>query len=192
MAFAAPLAIGASVAGGAVGAFGSLMSGQAQSAMYNYQGGVAQVNATLANQDATYAESVGGVEEVNAGLKGRQQFGATRAGIGAGNVSTTTGSGGDVLKSETEITQQNEATIASNTAKRAYGFQVKAAEDTAQGTAYDAAASTSETSGDIGAISSVIGGAGSVSSKWMQYGQSFGTPSSSYNPNEILNYGPGY
>src|SRR5580700_7700470 len=110
--------MGATAAGGVVGAIGSLFSGQAQANMYRYQSGVAQVNATLAKQDATYAESAGGVEEVNAGLRGRQQFGATRAGIGAGNVSTTTGSGANVLKSETEITQQNEATIAANTAKR--------------------------------------------------------------------------
>lgn len=181
----AAVGIGASVAGGATGAFGSLMSGQAQSNMYKYQAGVAQVNATLANQDATYAESAGGVEEVNAGLKGRQQFGATRAGIAAGNVSTTTGSGANVLKSETEITQQNEATIASNTAKRAYGFQVKAAEDTAQGTAYDAAASNSETAGDIGAISSVIGAAGSVASKWSQYSQSFPSSNANVNPDSV-------
>jgi hypothetical protein len=170
----AAVSIGTGVAGAAVSAGGGLFQGQAQSNMYKYQAGVAQVNSTLATQDANYARSVGGVEEVNAGLKGRAQFGGTRAGIAAGNVDTTTGSGANVLKSETEITQQNEATIAANSAKRAYGFDVKAAQDTAQVGAYDVSASTSETAGDINAISSVIGGAGSVASKWYQYGQSFG------------------
>jgi hypothetical protein len=77
-----------------------------------------------------------------------------------------------VLSSETAITQQNEAITRANAAKRAYGFNVAAAEDTAQAGAYKVAASTSEEAGELGAVSSIIGGAGSVSSKWLQASQS--------------------
>jgi hypothetical protein len=143
--------------------------------MYKYQAGVAQVNAAIAKQDSAYATEAGGVEATNAGMRTRAEVGATRAGMAAGNVDITRGSGARVVSSETAIGQENEATIRANTAKRAYGFDVKGAADTAQAGAFDVAASTSKTSGILGAVSSVIGGAGNVAAKWAQYGQSFGT-----------------
>lgn len=171
------LAIGSMVATGAgagVSAFGNLFSGKAQSNLYNYQAGIAQQNATLAKQDANYALATGGVEEEQAGMRSRAQIGATRAGFGASNVDVNTGSSGRVIASETEIGQENEGVVAANAAKRAYGFGTKAAMDTAQGNIYQTAASTSKTAGGIGALSSIVGGAGAVSSKWLQFGQSFG------------------
>jgi hypothetical protein len=65
--------------------------------------------------------------------------------------------------------------IRANAAKKAYGFEVGAAEDVAQAGAYTVAGETSVTAGDIGAVSSVLGAAGSVSSKWLQASQAFGS-----------------
>ena len=173
----ATIGIGSAAAGGLTGAIGSLFSGNAQAGMYNYQAGVAQVNATLASQDANYAIQSGDVEAGQSGLRTRAQVGATKTGIGAGNIDVNSGSASKVIASETEIGQQNQGIIQANAAKRAYGFNVTAAQDTAQAGAYQTAASTSQTSGEIGAISSIIGGAGSVSSKWLQSGQYFGSGS---------------
>jgi hypothetical protein len=170
----AAIGMGTAAAGGATGVIGSLFQGQAQSNMYKYQAGVAQVNAKVANQDAQYATEAGNVEATNSGLRTRAEVGTTRAGMAAGNVDINSGSGARVVSSETAIGQENEATIRANAAKRAYGFEVKAAGDTATAGAMDVAATTSIESGDIGAISSVIGAAGSVSSKWLQAGQVFG------------------
>lgn len=169
----AAISMGTAAAGGAAGAFGNLFKGEAESNMYNYQAGVARVNATVAAQDATYAREAGEVEAANTGMRTRAEVGSTRAGMAAGNVDINRGSGARVVASETAIGQQNEATVRANAAKRAYGFDVKAAEDVAQAGAYDAAATTSRESGDISAISSIIGAAGSVSSKWLQAGQVF-------------------
>lgn len=157
--------------GGIIGAMGSKYQGQAQANQFNYQAGVAQVNATVAKQDAAYAEAAGDVESQQAGMKGRAQTGATRVGFGAGNVSG--GSTNRVLASETELTQQNEATIRANSAKKAYGYDVKGAEDIAQAGADTVAAQTSLTSGNIGAISSIIGGATGVTSQYLKYQQYF-------------------
>ena len=171
MAFPAALAgvgMGASALGGVTGAIGSLFQGQAQANMYNYQAGVAQVNAQIAKQDATYATQGGEVEAQQSGMRTRAEVGATRAGFGAGNLAISSGSPSKVIASETEIGQQNEALIRANAAKRAYGFEVGAAGDIAQAGAYRAAAKTSLAAGDIGAVSSIIGGAGQVSSKWLQ------------------------
>lgn len=174
----AAIGMGASAAGGAVGAFGNLFQGGAQSNMYKYQAGVARVNATVAKQDADYAREAGEVEATNSGMRTRAEVGSTRAGMAAGNVDINTGSGARVVKSEIAIGQENQATLRANAAKRAYGFDVKAAGDTATAGALDIAATTSKESGDINAISTIIGAAGNVASKWMQYGQSFGSGSS--------------
>jgi hypothetical protein len=169
----AAISIGAGVAGGAIGAGGSLFQGQAQSNMYAYQAGVARVNAAVAKQDSNYAREVGDVEATNSGMRTRAEVGATRAGMAAGNVDINSGSGARVVASETAIGQENQATIRANAAKRAYGFDVKAAGDTATAGAMDVAATTSKEAGDIGAISSVIGSAGNVASKWLQASQVF-------------------
>ena len=196
MAMAAPgmaaLGIASSVAGGITGAIGAETTAGAQSNMYDYQAGVAKVNAAVATQDAAYARDAGGVQSQEAGLKGRAEQGSTRAGIAAGNVDINQGSGARVLKSETEITQQNEAVITGNAAKRAYSFDVKAAGDTATAGADYAASTTSLESGDINATASIIGSAGSVASKWGQFGQSFGTGTGSpggVNPDSLLGRG---
>ena len=170
----AGVGLGSTLAGGLASAFGSEYSGKAAAGMYNYQAGVADVNATLAKQDAVYAESAGEVEAQQSGMKTRTQVGQTRADFAAGNVNAGTGTAGKVIASETEIGQFEQAQIRQNAAYRAYGFNVKGAEDVAQAGAYRTAAATSTTAGDIGAVSSILGSVGSVSSKWAQAGQSFG------------------
>lgn len=171
----AMIGMGASAAGGIVGAIGANYSGQAQANMFNYQAGVAQANALLAKQDAAYATQAGEVSAQQSGMKTHYQVGETRAAFGAGNVAG--GSTGAVERSETEIGAQDQALIRANAAKRAFGFNVEAAKDTAQGTMYQTAAKTSRTAGDIGVLSSIIGGAGQVASKWLQYKQYFGDSS---------------
>lgn len=178
----ATIGIGSTAAGGITGAIGSLFSGSAQSAMYNYQAGVAQVNAQVAQQNANYATASGEVEAQQAGMRGRAVVGETKVGAGAGNIDISSGSMKNVVASETEVTQQNEGVIRANAAKRAYGFEVGAAEDTAQAGAYKIAAETSQTAGEIGAVSSILGAVGSVSSKWLQAGQVFPGSNPGVNP----------
>ena len=177
MAFAPAIAgvgMAASAAGGILGAAGSLFSGQAQSNMYNYQAGIAQMNAQVAQQNANYATEVGGIQAEDSGLKTRAEVGRTIAAQGAGNIDPNSGSAKLVRGSEIAIGQENQSVIRSDAAKRAYGFQVQGAEDTAQAGLYQMGASTAQTAGEIGAITSIIGGAGSVSSKWLQGSSSFG------------------
>lgn len=188
---AAGASTGANIAGSALSAFSSLYSGNAQSNLYNYQSGVAQVNAAIAKQDATYALGTGEVEAQQSGMRTRAQVGATKAGFGAGNIDVSSGSAKNVVASETEIGQANQATIRANAAKRAYGFNVTAAEDTAQAGVYSEAASTSRLSGELGAVSSIIGGVGQVSAKWMQASQSFGPTSGGDSDVTYSNYGYG-
>lgn len=176
MAFPAAIAgvgLVASAGGAITSAIGSVFQGQAQAAQYNYQAGVARVNQTLAQQDANYALAAGEVEAQQQGMKTRAEVGLTRAVQGASNVDVNTGSSSQVVKSEIEIGQENEALVRADAAKRAFGYNVEAAKQGAQAGVYTSAAKTSIEAGQLGAVSSILGGVGSVSSKWLQ-GQSQG------------------
>jgi len=180
------ISLGATALGSGVSAFGSLMGGQSQSNMYQYQAGIAQMNAQMAKQNADYALQEGEYEAQKEGLKTREVVGKTMAIQAAGGLDVNRGSAADVRKSEYEIGEENQAIARSSAAKKAYGFEVEATSDTAQGQLDTMAASSSKTAGDIGAVSSILGGASSVSSKWLQGrdiglwgGDNFGSASSS-------------
>ena len=162
------IGLASNIAGGILGAEGAKYQGQAQANMYNYQASVALMNEQIAKQNADYAAATGEVEAQQAGLATRQEVGATRAAQGAGNIDVNSGSNLQVQKSEVAIGQENQSVIRANALKRAYGFQIEGVQDVAQAGIYDYAAQTSLKAGDMGAMSSLIGMAGSVSSKWLQ------------------------
>lgn len=186
---AAGAGTGLDIVGAGLKAFGQYKTGESEGAMYNYQSGLAQTNASIAKQDAIYATQTGEVEAQQSGMRTRSEVGSTKVGYGAGNISTSSGSSKNVIASETSIGQANEAVIRANAAKRAYGFNVASAEDTAQAGVFSEAAHTSRTSATLGIASTIVGAASSVSSKWSQASQSFGTGNQG---DDTPIYGPGY
>lgn len=170
----AGVGLGATLIGGGVLAYGAYSSGQSQSAMYNYQSGVAKINQQIKQQDADYFRDVGEVETQQSGMKTRAEVGQEKAVQGASGVDVNTGSPADVRTSQTEIGQENEAIIRSNAARRAYGAEVEGVNLGAQSTVYGMAASNASTAGSIKAAGTLISTAGSVASKWSQMGSSFG------------------
>ena len=174
---AAPVAIGgmaAQVARSIIGAMGSAYQGQAQANMYTYQAGVAQLNTTIEKQNADYARASGEVEAQQSGMKTRFQVGSERAAQGGSGLDVNTGSPLAVRESTQEVGAEDTAIVRSNAARRAYGYEVEAAQSTAQAGLDLMSATTAKTAGNIGAVSSLLGGAGSVASKWMGYKSTFG------------------
>ena len=159
--------LGSTAAGSALSAYGAYASGKSTSQMYGYQARVAQINSTIALQNADYARMQGEQQSVIAGRRGAQQLGAIRANQGASGVSVGSGSPAQVQTSQKSTTAMDLNQIRSNAAKTAYDFDVQSTEDINQAGLYDAASRNAKTAGDIGALSSIIGGAGSVSSKWL-------------------------
>ena len=178
----------ATAAGGAgIAAFGAQEAGQAQAGMYGYQAGIATMNQNIAMQNAAYATAAGEVEAQESGMQTRAGVGQTKAIQASSGIDVNSGSTAAVRGSEEEIGAQNQALIRSNAAKRAYGFEVEGAQAEAQTGLYEMAGSQSKTAGGISAISSILGGVSSVSSKWLQGRQSglFGsssTPGSGIGP----------
>lgn len=153
---------------------GAAYTGYATSQQYKYQAGVAEVNKRIASQNAEFSRAVGESKAETSGLKTRALVGETIAKEGSSGFRAGEGSGGKVLESEHMLGEAEQDTIRSNAARAAYGHEVEAVNFGAQSELYKNAATSSEISGGINATSSFLGGASSVSSKWLQYNDYFG------------------
>lgn len=156
------------ILGAAIGAAGSLFSANASAEAYNYKAGIAQMNATIAKQNAAWATNSGGIKASEEGLKDAQEIAQTRANQSASGIDLTTGSHAAVTTDQTDVAKYNQGIIRSDAAHTAYGYETQAAGDTAEAQLDKTSASNAETAGWLGAASSIISAAGSVSSKWMQ------------------------
>ena len=162
------MALAATVMSGITSAAGAAYTGMSQSAMYNYQAGVAQMNAEIAKRNAAYETALGEVQAQQQGMKTRATISQTRAIQGASGLDVNTGSGASVRESEFQLGGYDQQVIRAGAARRAYGFEVEASQDKAQAGAYRSAASNSEVSGMLGAFTSILGAGSSFGSKWMQ------------------------
>lgn len=160
------IGLGATALGGAVNAFGNWFGGQTKGAYYDYQAGIAQMNAAVARQNAQYALYAGEVKAQQSGMKARFQIGQARADQGASGLDVNSGSAAQVREGMFKVAQQDQSIIRSNASKIAYGYQVDAASKEAEATLDRYAASTSRTAGTIAAVGSLLGTSGSLASKW--------------------------
>ena len=185
---ASPLAlgsIGATAAGAALDAKSMIAQAdataqgyQSQSQMYMYQAGIAQLNERIALQNRDYALAAGETEAGMYGMKARQQGGAIKAGQAASGLDVNSGSAVDVQRSQKQVADMDMAQIRNNAARAAYGYAVESKNQKAQGAMYTAAsrnsteaAALAKQSGAIDAKASLVSGASSVASKWLQAGQ---------------------
>jgi hypothetical protein len=165
--------MGTTLLGGGLGAIGSFMGGLAQQQMYDYQAGVAMMNAQISQQNATYALNVGEIQAANAGLAAGQRLGQIKAAHSASGLDVNTGSAAQVRASQKEVSGMDVAAIRSNAAKTAYNYQVQGVQYAAQAQLDTFAGQNARSAGLINAGSSIIGAASSVSNEWLR-GQSLG------------------
>jgi hypothetical protein len=163
--------LGATALGGITGAVGSIFGGQSQSAMYQYQAGIAAMNAQIAKQNAAYETAVGETRAQESGMKTRAQIGSTRAQQGASGLDVNSGTNVSVRASEAELGNFEQSIIRSDAARRAYGQEVVAAQETAQSQVDMMAADNAKTAGLLGGFTSILGGASSFGSKYLQFQQ---------------------
>ena len=163
--------MGMTAAGGILGAVGSLFGGQAKSKSLKYQAGVAQMNALVAKQNAEWAIRSGESEALKSGRTTGQMIGQQKVAQAAGNLDVSRGSPAAVRESQHEIGLIDQDTIRTNAGRRAYGFEVEAANQEAQAKVSMAAAKTAKTASFIDAGSSLLSSGSSVASKWLQASQ---------------------
>ncbi len=174
MAFAAGTVVG-TASGAILQGMGAEQQAGAQASQYQYQAGVARANELIADQNSKWETQSGEVEAQQAGLRAEDERSKSTVAAAAGNIDVTTGSPVQVGKSITEIGGENQAIVRANAAKRAYGATVEGFEQGAQANIYESAAANAKKAGDLAELTSWIGGATGVASKWSQMGPVFGT-----------------
>lgn len=207
MAFIAPLAAVAASAAGSIGTVASVASigagilgtamsagaaasqAQSQTAMYNYQAGIALQNQQIQTQNEQYALNSGEANTAQSGMATRARVGGIVAAQAASGFQVGTGTNADVQQSQEAVGLTDQTTIRSNAAKAAYDYDIGAVQAGEQASAYSASAANASAAGNLNVDASIIGGVSSVSSKWLQGTQSglFG----SVNPTNPLSSGYG-
>ena len=162
------IGLGGTAAGGLLSAFGSLMQGSSNKNMYDYQAGVARLNQQIANQNAEFAIQTGEQDATKFGLKAGERMGQIKTTQAASGLDVRSGSAVQVRQSQATLDQMDLDTIRSNAAKTAYNYKVQGTMAGAQAELYSQAGKNSVVAGGIGAASSILGSAASVSSEWLQ------------------------
>lgn len=160
----AEIAIG--LIGAGVSAMGAIMQGNAQAAMYNYQAQIADMNARIAAQNAGVESAAGETKMAQEGERLAQERGAQKARLGASGLAMNQGTPEAVMESVDLVEKQDLGNIQFSAAERAYGMRIQEVQDVAQAGLDRMGAKTSQETGMIGAITSILGGGTSFSNKW--------------------------
>ena len=115
------IGLASSVAGGVTSGIGSVIGGDAKASMYRYQAGIADMNARLQEQNASYALYAGDRNTAQTGLKYQSQIGKTQAAQAASNLDLNYGTSRDVANSARSIAQMDQTTIQDEATRRAFG-----------------------------------------------------------------------
>ena len=178
----AALAVGAaSAATAGVGAYASDKNAENMS---HYQSQVAYNNATIAQQSAGLAAAAGQSQVAQAELQNRGVAGKIKAAQGANNITVGTGSAGNVEQTQAKNAQLDSATLMSNAARQAYGFDVQSTSDIGEGQLDTSAARAEGEAAPFDAFSSVLGRASSTAGAyagWMAQ-----NPGAQSSPNATL------
>lgn len=172
----ATVALVTTVAGTAVAAYGAYEQGQATAASEKYQAQVAANNAQIAQQNAKMATQKGEIQAQQQGLKNRQIMGAIGASMAANDVDINTGSASNVRSSADITGLADVSQIRQNAAIENYGYRSQGMSYQAQSGLDTAGASNASTAGDIGAVSTLLGGAGRATGQYAQLMNQTQTP----------------
>lgn len=162
------IAIGTSLLSGGIGATGAAFSGGASADAFNFKAGIAKLNADINKQNAAWAISSGAIKASNYGLKAGQEIAETKVVQAASGLDVNSGSKEAVRDTQSAVAKFDQNQIRSDAAHTAYGYETKAAGDLMEAELDRTSASNAQKAGKLGILSSIIGTASSVASKWTQ------------------------
>lgn len=168
----------ATLVGGGLSAYGAEAKGSADQAMYNYQSGVAKLNASIARQNADYTRTAGETAAYQSGLKTADVVGRQTVAQAASGIDVNSGSAKAIRDTTTSLGQMDQQLIRTNYAKKAYGYETEAVTKDTEAYADTIAGQQAKKAGDIGAASSILGSVSSVAGKWYGASSVFGGASS--------------
>ncbi len=162
-----------------VSAYGMMQQGAAAKSAADYQSQVAANNAIIGNQNARYAIQAGNAQAEQSQIKTNQIVGAMMAAQASSGVDVGSGSPLDTRTSQKEIGALDVAQIRNNAARQAYGYQTGAMSNTAQSQLLTVQGQNAATAGEIGGVSSILGGASSFGKNYVDFSKvgAFSAPS---------------
>jgi hypothetical protein len=129
------------------------------------------MNAEINQRNAQNVLETGDQELLSLGRRQAQQMGQIKAAQAASGLDMNSGTAVAVRESQEMLNREDQQRLASQIARKSYAYRVAAASDLAQAALYDSAAINARKEGKLGALTSLISGATSVSSKWLQASQ---------------------
>lgn len=166
------LAIGGLVSGaasGILGAVGASKKADAESAADFYKAQVAKNNAIIAERNAQQATEAGGVAGQTQDLKTRNLLGTQLVTQAANGLDVNSGTNLNVRQSAADLGHLDTLTIINNAAKQSAGFRAQGTNFTAESDLQTSAGKFAQEAGNINIATSLLGGASSVSDKWLNY-----------------------
>lgn len=163
------ISIGASAVGSTIAAGSAIYGGFASKSMYDYKAQVATMNKQIAERNADYAIAVGEVNAQRKGMETRARIGQTEAAQGASGLEVGSGTNAAVVESEKALGSFDEMTIRAGAQRESAGFKTQAMNFEAEAQSDKTAGKYAEVEGFTKAAGSIVGGASSVSDKWLKY-----------------------
>ena len=167
----ASVSTGATVAGGVASAAGGILGGLGSYNAYSYKAAVAKQNAEIAKGNAEYATWEGGKAAERQGLADQFQLGKIVTQQAASGTDVNSGTNLAVQQSQQRVASENQMMIRSNASRKAYGYEVERTNLLNEASMDKQAGTNALISGGLNAAGSIIGGASSVSDKWLKFGQ---------------------
>lgn len=163
------IAMGTSMAGGAVSAYGAIQSGDAQSKAALYNRDVSLQNAKSAKDNAGLVSEAGSARVGIEGQKTRSNIGSIVANQAASGIDVNSGSAVDVRASAAELGLMDAMTIRSNAVKEAYGYQVQSVGHEAQAGLDLMESKEAKKAAKINAVGTFLGSAGNAGANYQNY-----------------------
>jgi hypothetical protein len=164
--------LGATAVGGLMQANAAKAQARSQAAASAYQAQIARNNALYAQQNATYTREKGAADAEINDRRVRAAVGAEVAQQGASGFDVNSGSPLDLRASTASLGRYDTLNIKNNAELNARAYDIEAKGQTANANLLQAQSASQKKAGTISYLSSLIGTASSVSSKWMDYQKS--------------------
>lgn len=143
-----------------LGAAGQIQQAQATAAANKYNAQVADMNAQISERRAKDAIERGAAEEQKKRQQVAQVLGKQQAAMAANGVDLTFGSPLDTIVDSSVLGELDALTIRTNAYREAYDYRVDAANKVASANLSRMNASAATTGGYLGAVGTILGGAG--------------------------------
>lgn len=164
----AAVSVGSNIAGGIISGIGAHNSAEASANAFMYKAGIANLNQTIAKQNVAWATNAGGIKASSFGLKAAQEIAETKVRQSGSGIDITSGSSAAVRETQGDVARFEQGIIRADARHTAYGYEMDAQKFEAEAGLDVASADNAREAGKLAVLSSIIGTAGSVASKWSQ------------------------